>query len=243
MPIIDRHRTLAFIRLSRLADRPETERAAHTSALETLLATAYAAATPAARKRFEERMTAVDRPWGAVRRPAATKGFAFGPAAPPVLHLLLGQVDDDPDSSEDGSRLPDRDSKAAKPWQALYSALDLWDVPVIERHLGASGWRLEVERPSPLDEALVEVAPAKVVVRPAAPTEGPKAEPQGDAPGSPEPPPAAAPPPPRPAGTPTPPDANLWRTRGLWIAGGLATGTAVLLGGRALLARKGQVTP
>ena len=236
MPIIDRHRTLAFIRLSRLADRPETERAAHTSALETLLATAYAAATPAARKRFEERMTAVDRPWGAVRRPAATKGFAFGPAAPPVLHLLLGQVDDDPDSSEDGSRLPDRDSKAAKPWQALYSALDLWDVPVIERHLGASGWQLEVERPTPLDEALVEVAPAKVVVRPAAPAQEPKA------PASSETPPGDVSPPPRPAATPTPPDPNPWRTRSLWVAGGLATGTAVLLGGRALLARN-QVIP
>lgn len=241
--LIDRHRFVAFWELSKFAGRSELERNLNQSALETLLASVYVGATPAARERFEQRMNAVaDRPWGAVQRPGASKGIVLGPMAPPVLLLLLGQRDDDPDAAEDGNRLPDRDSKAGASWRPLYTALDFWDGPTVLQHIGPAGWQLPVPRPRPLDEgALAESPPAQVIVRPApvpAATAGGPVPPATPVPPvQPDSPPVASPPLPRPAGTPSPPDANTWKTRGLWAAGGLATATVGAIAVRALLRR------
>lgn len=184
--LVDRHRTAAVIELSRV---PEAERAVHQDALETLLVHLYQNATPAARAAFRKRMDplpASDKPWGALVRPNPAQWVGLGPPVPAVLVLLVGQQDDDPDSAEDGNRLPDRDSKAGARWVPLYAALDRWDTAAILRHIGPTGWQLPLERPVSLDEGYaVELVPGEVVLsqsRPGpgntpAPTEPPKTEP------------------------------------------------------------------
>ena len=198
--LIDRHRVAALLELSRIAGGSEAERVASQPALETLLVALYAAATPTARERFTQRMErlpASETPWGALRRDPAGQ-LALGTAIPPVVHLVLGQRDDDPDAAEDGNRLPDRDLKAGEPWRPLYTAFDRWDTPVIAAHIGPMGWQLPLIRPTPLDEGLAaEFPPARPVLRQTTTS----ATPQPSAPGptsrqeapppSPEPAPAA----------------------------------------------------
>lgn len=163
--LINVHHVAAVLDLFQL---PAAERSLHQESLERLLVTLYRGANAVAREAFSKRMEALPQgsgPWGAVTRPEPGKVLGLGPPIPPVLLLLLGQVDDDPDSGADGNRLPDRDSKAGAPWAGLYAALDRWDVPMIRLHMGPLGWWLPVERAVPLDEgAAVELAPAKVVV-------------------------------------------------------------------------------
>ncbi|MBZ5709287.1 hypothetical protein [Nannocystis pusilla] len=167
--LLDRHRIAYLLRLSQIADGSEADRVAHKDALETLLVSLYAGATAAARQSFALRMGQVppgSKPWAAVRRPAAPIQVTLGGSAPPVLLLVLGQLDDDPDAAEDGNRLPDRDAKEGAPWRLLYAALDSWDIAVIEHHIDASGWVLPPDDFGiPRDQgALVELAPSQVVI-------------------------------------------------------------------------------
>lgn len=165
MPI-NRHHVATVLDLGQV---PAVERPMHQEALEGLLVTLYRGANAVAREAFTKRMEALSqtsRPWGAIVRPEPGTVLGLGPPIPPVLLLILGQVDDDPDSGADGNRLPDRDSKAGAPWAGLYAALDRWDVPAIRQHISPLGWWLPNERVVPLDEgAAVELAPAKVVVK------------------------------------------------------------------------------
>ena len=158
--LIDRHRAAALIALSKV---PEAERAAHQDTLEALLVHLYTHATPAAREAFLKRMDPLpktEKPWGALARPSPAKWIGLGPPVPAVLTLLLGQQDDDPDSAEDGNRLPDRDSKEGAPWGPLYAALDRWDTAVIQRHVGPAGWQVASVHSTPRDEGLaVEFPP------------------------------------------------------------------------------------
>lgn len=158
--LADRHRTAAVIALSRV---PEAERAAHQDALQTLLVHLYQGATPAAREAFRKRMDPLpqsQKPWGALERPSPAQWVGLGPPVPAVLILLIGQQDDDPDSAEDGNRLPDRDSKEGAPWVPLYAALDRWDTDAILQHIGPAGWQAPTPRPVPLDEGFgVELVP------------------------------------------------------------------------------------
>lgn len=162
---INRHHVAAVLDLGEV---PSAERPLYQDALEALIVTLYRGANAVARDAFTKRMEALpqdSRPWGAVVRPEPGKVLGLGPPIPPVLLLLLGQIDDDPDTGGDGNRLPDRDSKAGAPWAGLYAALDRWDVPTIRTHIGPLGWWLPEARVVPLDEgAAVELAPAKVVV-------------------------------------------------------------------------------
>ena len=171
--LVDRHRIAAVIELSRV---PEAERAAHQDALETLLVYLYQNATPATRAAFLQRMDplpASAKPWGALARPNPAQWVGLGPPVPAVLVLLLGQQDDDPDSAEDGNRLPDRDSKAGAPWAPLYAALDRWDTATILQHVGPTGWQLPPVRPVALDTGYAaELAPAPVVLAPNRPGTG-----------------------------------------------------------------------
>lgn len=166
--LIDRHRVAALLELSRIAGNSEAERVASQPALETLLVALYAAATPTARERFTQRMErlpASEKPWGALRHDPASQ-LALGPALPPVVYLVLGQRDDDPDAAEDGNRLPDRDLKTGQPWLPLYAAFDRWDTLVIAAHIGPMGWQLPLSRSTPLDEGLAaEYPPASPVLR------------------------------------------------------------------------------
>lgn len=215
--LIDRHRLAVLLRLSAIADSSEVEQAAHRDELEALLVAVFAAATPSARERFKKRVEHVpedSRPWAFVRRPAPTSGIAFGPLAPPVVLLVLGQLDDDPDAAEDGNRLPDRDAKEGAPWQPLYAAIDRWDATIVRRHIGPTGWILPTHKVNASLElgALAEHAPTQPVFTPIKVT--PKS-------------PATTPPA---SSAPTPdvvaaPPANP-RKRALLIAGGTA-GTAV----------------
>lgn len=200
--LIDRHRVAALLDLSRIAGSSEAERVASQPALETLLVALYAAATPTARERFTqriERLPASEKPWGALRRNPSGQ-LALGPPIPPVVHLVLGQRDDDPDAAEDGNRLPDRDMKAGQPWLPLYAAFDRWDTPVIAAHIGPMGWQLPLTRPTPLDEGLAaEFPPARPILRQLTTSATPQpsapepASPQGAPPLAPTPAPASAP--------------------------------------------------
>lgn len=232
--LVDRHRTAAVIALSKV---PEAERAAHQDALETLLVHLYQGATAAAREAFRKRMDPLpqsQKPWAALERPSPTQWVGLGPPVPAVLVLLLGQQDDDPDSAEDGNRLPDRDSKEGAPWIPLYAALDRWDTDAILQHIGPAGWHVPAPRPVPLDEGfgveLVPVTPVFTTASPA-PSTAPATDPGGNGTGS---GPALAPesgnglaaPPAVPSSTP------LWRQPAV-----LASGAVVItLGGLALYA-------
>lgn len=225
--LIDRHRVAAVIALSRV---PEAERAARQDALEALLVHLYQGATPAAREAFRKRMDPLpqsQKPWGALDRPNPAQWLGLGPPVPAVAVLLRGQQDDDPDSAEDGNRLPDRDSKEGAPWGSLYSALDRWDTATISRHIGPTGWQLPAVRPVPLDEGFgVEHVPAQATLTPTSNSQGPSS----DAPATdntPAPGDAPAPVPGNPS-APAPPAATvpLWRRPavlgGVAVAGGLA---------------------
>lgn len=150
--LVDRHRVAAVIALSQV---PEAERAAHQDALAALLVHLFQSATPAGREAFRKRMDPVpqsQKPWAALVRPNPAQWVGLGPPVPAVAVLVRGQQDDDPDSDEDGNRLPDRDSKEGIPWNPLYAALDRWDTAAIVRHVGATGWQVPTVRPVPLDE-------------------------------------------------------------------------------------------
>ena len=164
--LLDHHRVAALLELTRIAGSSEAERIASTNALETLLIALYTAATPVARERFLQRMEGVpaaEKPWAALRRQPAGQ-IALGPTTPPVVLLVLGQRDDDPDAAEDGNRLPDRDSKAGEPWQPLYAALDRWDTAAIAKHIGPMGWQLPLDLSVPRDEGLAPEYPPRTVV-------------------------------------------------------------------------------
>lgn len=180
--LVDRHRVAAVIALSQV---PEAERAAHQDALEALLVHLYQGATLAAREAFRKRMDPVpqtQKPWAALVRPSPAQWVGLGPPVPAVAVLVRGQQDDDPDSVEDGNRLPDRDSKEGAPWIPLYAALDRWDTATILRHIGPTGWQVPAVRPVPLDEGFeVEVVPAPVVLKPT-PAGAPPASNNGDTP-------------------------------------------------------------
>ena len=218
--LIDRHRAAALIALTKV---PEAERADHQDALEALLVHLYTHATPAAREAFLKRMDPLpqtEKPWGALTRPSPAQWIGLGPPVPAVLTLLLGQQDDDPDSAEDGNRLPDRDSKEGAPWAPLYVALDRWDTAVIQRHVGPAGWQVVSVQSTPRDEGLAVEFPPRTATLESPPQPTPTTSA------------ASAPVVPPPVSNSPSVSTPLWR-RPAVLAGGL---TALTLGGLALYA-------
>lgn len=142
--LVDRHHAQYLIDLGQIAEGKTAEQLAPLKdRLDTFLNTLGGAATPAARRAFEEQMQRLpkdDRPWAAIRRPDPTTRIAPDARptdrATPALTLLLAQVDDDPDSDEDGNRIPD-----AGPWADLHQALLRWDTDEIQRWIGPLGWQ------------------------------------------------------------------------------------------------------
>lgn len=185
MIIVDRHRVVALIELSRASSNSAAAKAANREAFETVLVGLYMAATPAARAEFLKQMDpvpATEKPWAAVELGPAL-GFATTP--PAVTILVLGQLDDDPDAAEDGNRLPEPASAAAAPWAALLAALARWDTPVILRHVGPLGWQLPVTRVVPLDEGMaVERVSVQASMAPA-PSSAPSSPPTPTSPAPP----------------------------------------------------------
>lgn len=164
---IDRHRVAELIALSAVAVRSAAERDLYRDHLEVLLANLYNGATPAAREAFLKHMNAVpadQKPWAAVMRPEPARG-GLGAPVPPVVTLLLRQIDDEPDAADDGNRLPDRESPTSAAWLPLYAALERWDTAAILRHIGPLGWDVPEERRSvPVDEGVfAELMPAQAV--------------------------------------------------------------------------------
>ncbi len=166
--LVDRHHASLLIDLGAIAQgKTALELAPLRERVEAFLNTLAAAASPAARRAFTERMQrmpADDRPWAAVRRPKPGTHLAAGTGAsltgPPAALLVLGQEDDDPDSEADGNRVPSQGSAAAGPWAPLHDALDRWDTAEILRWVGPLGWQqpdMHVERRP--DVELVGIAP------------------------------------------------------------------------------------
>ena len=154
--LVNRHHARYLIDLGQVAQGKSTEQLAPLKdRLDAFLNTLGAAATPAGRRAFQEQMERLpkdDRPWSAVRRPDPTTRIAPDARStgtgPPAVALLLAQVDDDPDSDEDGNRIPDLNAPDAAPWADLHQALLRWDTAGIQRWIGPLGW----QRPtSPLE--------------------------------------------------------------------------------------------
>lgn len=213
--LVDRHSVAALLALSQVS---EAERVAHQGALEVLLVRLFQSATPAGREAFLKRMELVpknEKPWGALVRPSPAQWIGLGPPVPAVALLVRGQQDDDPDSAEDGNRLPDRDSKEGEPWGSVYAALDRWDTQALLQHIGPAGWQVRPFRPVPLDEgyAVELVRPNAVFNTTPAPAPAETSPTEAPAPAN-----GAATP--VPTATPTPP----WRhpaVLGGAVAGGL----------------------
>jgi hypothetical protein len=154
--LVNRHHARYLIDLGQVAQGKSAEQLAPLKDhLDAFLNTLGGAATPAARRAFDEQMQRLpkdDRPWSAIRRPDPTTRIAPDArstgSGPPAVVLLLAQVDDDPDSDEDGNRIPDLDAPDAAPWADLHQALLRWDTAEIQRWIGPLGW----QRPtSPLE--------------------------------------------------------------------------------------------
>ena len=147
--LVDRHHAQYLIDLGHVAEGKSAEQLAPLKdRLETFLDTLSGGATPAARRVFEEqleRLAKNDRPWAAIRRPDPTTHIAPDTSTPrrtsPAVALLLAQVDDDPDSDEDGNRIPDVNAADAGPWVDLHQALLRWDTAEIQRWIGPLGWQ------------------------------------------------------------------------------------------------------
>ena len=138
--LVDRHHAQYLIDLAQFAQGKSAQQLAPLKdRLDAFLGTLGGAASPAARRAFEEvmqRLPKNDRPWSAVRRLDAD-ALAGGP---PAALLLLGQEDDDPDGEEDGNRLPAPGSEPGA-WDGLYTAFRRWDVVEIQRWIGPLGWQ------------------------------------------------------------------------------------------------------
>ncbi len=154
--LVNRHHARYLIDLGQVAQGKSAEQLAPLKDhLDAFLNTLGGAATPAPRRAFDEqtqRLPKDDRPWSAIRRPDLTSRIAPDArstgSGPPAVTLLLAQVDDDPDSDEDGNRIPDLDAPDAAPWADLHQALLRWDTAEIQRWFGPLGW----QRPtSPLE--------------------------------------------------------------------------------------------
>ena len=145
--LVDRHHVQYLIELGRLADgKTAMQLAPHNVRLDSFLRTLLAAATPEGVAAFTRRMQRLhtdDRLWSAVQLPGGGDRLPLGAGrlAPPAALLVLGQADDDPDSLEDGNRLPDRGTAAARSWERLHDALDRWDTTEILRWIGPLGWQ------------------------------------------------------------------------------------------------------
>lgn len=147
--LIDRHHVSLLIDFGAIAQgKTAGQLAPLRDRLDAFLNTLDGAASLAARRAFADRMQrlpAEDRPWAAVRRPNPGASLAAGTgtslAGPPAALLVLGQEDDDPDSDEDGNRVPSRGTAAAGPWAPLHDAFDRWDAAEILRWAGPLGWQ------------------------------------------------------------------------------------------------------
>jgi len=154
--LVNRHHARYLIDLGQVAQGKSDEQLAPLKdRLDAFLNTLGGAATPAGRRAFQDQMQRLpkdDRPWSAVRRPDPTSRIAPDArstgSGPPAVALLLAQVDDDPDSDEDGNRIPDIDAQGAAPGADLHQAFLRWDTAEIQRWFGPLGW----QRPtSPLE--------------------------------------------------------------------------------------------
>lgn len=207
--LLDRHRVAILLELCRLGAASEAARAAHSDALGTVLLGLYTQATDKARKAFRARMDPLPqsrKPWAAVESTPAN-------VMAPAVHLLYGQMDDDPDAAEDGNRLPDRGTAAAKVWAPLYTAFDTWDLGEIARYIGPLGWQV------PAVKTELDLDPDPEVI-PDTPVPNPGPAP----PLPPIPRPSEAP---APAPAPTPVATNFWRRPEVLVAGGVGAGLLV----------------
>ncbi len=208
--LLDRHRVAILLELCRLGAASAAARVAHSDALGTVLLGLYTQATDKARNAFRARMDPLPqsrKPWAAVESTPANM-------VAPVVHLLYGQMDDDPDAAEDGNRLPDRGTAAAEVWAPLYTAFDTWDLDEIARYIGPLGWQVPVADPVPLDDGI----DAEVIPNTPVPNPGP----------APPLPPIPRPPQiPAPLPTPAPVAANFWRRPEVLVAGGVGAGLLV----------------
>ncbi len=145
--LVDRHHAQYLIDLGQVAEGKSAEQLEPLKdRLDTFLNTLGGAATPAARRAFEEQQQRLAKdPWAAIRRPDPTSHIALDASTPrrtsPAVALLLAQVDDDPDSDEDGNRIPDVNAADAGPWVDLHQALLRWDTAEIQRWIGPLGWQ------------------------------------------------------------------------------------------------------
>jgi len=147
--LVDRHHVQVLIDFGAIAQgKTPRQLGPLKDRLDALLNTLGGAASPAARRAFADRMQRLpkdDHPWSAVRRPDPGMRLAAGPGAsqagPPAALLVLGQEDDDPDSLEDGNRLPAPGVAGVEAWAPLHEALKRWDPSEILRWAGPLGWQ------------------------------------------------------------------------------------------------------
>jgi len=178
--LVNRHHARYLIDLGQVAQGKSDEQLAPLKdRLDAFLNTLGGAATPAGRRAFQDQMQRLpkdDRPWSAVRRPDPTSRIAPDArstgSGPPAVALLLAQVDDDPDSDEDGNRIPDLNAPEAAPWAHLHQALLRWDTAEIQRWIGPLGWQrptfpLELTQEPELVEPAASSPPTKAPDSPA----------------------------------------------------------------------------
>lgn len=175
--LVDRHHVSLLIDFGAIAQGKTVQQLAPLKdRLDSFLNTLGGTASSSARRAFADRMQRLpkeDEPWSAVRRPDPGTHLAAGtgasPAGPPAALLVLGQEDDDPDSEEDGNRLPSPGTAAARPWAPLHDALERWDTAELLRWMGPLGWQapdVRIERTPD-----VELAGPSPIAEPSTPTE------------------------------------------------------------------------
>jgi len=196
--LLDRHRIARLIELADLERRVTgPERMLREEDVALLVKAAYDDASEAARAAFMARVQAqpIDLwPWSAVQvkyiRPTSPStttggggrmvvGFSPTPTAvvPPALLLIRGQAESA--DIEPGNRLPDRGGPESQLWEALYQALDGWDIQSITRWIGPQGWVRpgggQPAQPVPADDGATSGPPAGSMTPPAS---SPTPEPQ-----------------------------------------------------------------
>ncbi len=184
--LVDRHHVQVLIDFGAIAQgKTARQLGPLKDRLDAFLNTLGGAASPAARRAFADRMQRLprdDRPWSAVRHPGThmSEGPGDSHAGPPAALLVLGHDDDDPDSTEDGNRLPAPGAAGAGAWAPLHDALERWNTTELLRWAGPLGWQ-QPDMPRELSPAVETPAPYGVS-EPTTPSEAAtRAAQEGDA--------------------------------------------------------------